>query len=202
MVEAAKRSEDPLSGSMVRAYDELRRLARRYLSAERLDHTLQATALVHETYLRLSRGPAASWQGRRHFFNLAAREMRRVLIEHARGHGAARRGGAAKRVLLEEVAAPAAVELDANLVAVDDALNALAAVDRRKARVVELRFFGGMTIAETAELLGVSTVTVIREWRLAKAWLYRELRQGGGDESPRVAAARPPVPDRGRPRAG
>ncbi len=204
---AGSDGEDLLSGSMVLAYHELRQLARRYLLTERLDHTLQPTALVHEAYLRLSTGRVADWQDRRHFFNLAAREMRRVLVDHARGHNAVRRGGAVQRVLLEEGAASAAVELDTDLVALDDALAALAAVDPRKAQVVELRFFAGMTIAETAELLEISEVTVVREWRIAKAWLYRELRRdsasnGGGDGSWRLAAAGPTVPDGGRPRAG
>jgi RNA polymerase sigma factor (TIGR02999 family) len=163
---------------MVLAYDELRRLAQSYLKRERTDHTLQATALVHEAYLRLARRRGGRWSSRRHFFNVAAREMRRVLVDHARGHRAACRGGGVESVGLEQVQEAAELQLDVDLIALEEGLTRLAAVDKRKAQVVELRFFGGMTLDETAALLGTSQVTVVRDWRLARAWLYRQLRQG------------------------
>lgn len=169
--------ESPLGLSMVMAYGELRRLAQRFLGRERVDHTLQATALVHEAYLRIARRRQAQWRSREHFFNVAAREMRRVLIDHARSHGAARRGGDFERVELREGLESNALELDVDLIALDEVLAQLAALDPRKARVVELRFFGGLTLDETAHLLGTSQVTVVREWRMAKAWLFRQLRR-------------------------
>jgi RNA polymerase sigma factor (TIGR02999 family) len=181
-------ASERLSRSMILAYGELRRLAQSYLSRERLDHTLQATALVHEAYLRLSRRDAPGWQSRRHFFNIAAQEMRRALIDHARRHNTARRGGDAERVTLREGSGVTSLGPDLDLVALDEALSTLATLDQRKAKVVELRFFAGMTIEETAELLNIAPVTVVREWRMAKAWIYREIRgglsgNGGVDET-------------------
>ena len=159
-------------------YDELRRIAAWHLQAERPDHTLQPTALVHEAYLRLADQTATPWQSRAHFFALAAQVMRHVLIDHARARRTGKRGGHVARIALEDaLLAPARRDVD--LVALDDALKALAGVDERKSQIVEMRFFGGLEIEETAEVLGVSTATVRREWTLAKAWLRREMRRQG-----------------------
>jgi len=177
------RSGDPtaLDDLLPRVYDELRALADAYMRRERAGHTLQPTALVHEAFLRLLRLPPGSVQNRVHFFALAAQAMRRILADHARRHRAAKRGGGAVRVPLElvEGGAPAAPAGDD--VAADDldaALEDLAKLDERQARVVELRFFGGLSIEETAEVLAVSTATVKRDWLVARAWLHRELRGG------------------------
>jgi RNA polymerase sigma factor (TIGR02999 family) len=158
-------------------YDELRRLAARHLRRERLDHTLQPTALVHEAYLRLVDQRETEWRNRAYFFGAAAQIMRRILVDHAREHGAAKRGGAEHRVTLEEDVALAGGR-DVNLLALDDALRRLAEIDPHKSRVVELRFFSGLSIEETAEVVGVSPATVTRQWRTAKAWLHREIGRG------------------------
>ena len=155
-------------------YDELRRLAQVYLSREKQSHTLSSTALVHEAYLRLVKQKEVTWQSRAHFFAVAARMMRRILVDHARHHGYAKRGGGAVTISLDETVA-AAPERELDLVALDDALEALAKLDERQSRMVELRFFGGLSIEETSEVLGVSTPTVKREWASARAWLYREI---------------------------
>jgi RNA polymerase sigma-70 factor (ECF subfamily) len=159
---------------------ELRRLASHYMSRERAGHSLQTTALVNEAYLRLVDYKRMQWQGRAHFFAVSAQLMRRILVEHARSRQYLKHGGGAARVSLEE-AAVISEERAADLVALDDALENLAAIDQRKSRVVELRFFGGLSVEETAEVLKVSPVTVMRDWSTAKAWLYRELSQGGED---------------------
>lgn len=194
-------SADPLSFAILQTYGRLRRLAQRYLSGERRDHTLQATAIVHEAFLRLARRSSRAWQGQEHFFNLAAREMRRVLIDHARRRGSARRGGQAIRVDLTEAEEVQTLSTDTDLVALDEALNELASKDKRKAQIVELKFFGGMTIEETARLLSVSEVTVVRDWRMAKAWIYQKLQQGPSekgspDETRGLGSARGTLPDR------
>ncbi|PYU23869.1 MAG: RNA polymerase subunit sigma-70 [Acidobacteria bacterium] len=156
-------------------YDELRRLARRHLRRERPDHTLQSAALVHEAYLRLIRQDQPHWQNRAHFFGVAAQLMRHILVDHARNRAAAKRGAGAPRLTLDpEVALPKAREV--NLVALDDALNQLAVLDLQQSRVVELRFFGGLSIEETSVVLGVSPATVKREWATARAWLQREMK--------------------------
>jgi RNA polymerase sigma factor (TIGR02999 family) len=153
---------------------ELRRLARGYMSRERRDHTLQTTALVNEAFLRLTQARDVPWQDRAHFLGIAARLMRRVLVDHARSRNFQKRGGGVQQVTLDEgIALAPQPALD--LVALDRALQALAAADERKSRVVELRFFGGLSVEETAEVLKVSTDTVKRDWRLAKLWLLREL---------------------------
>jgi RNA polymerase sigma factor (TIGR02999 family) len=157
-------------------YDELRRLARRYLQRERPGHSLQATALVNEAYLRLVDYKHMQWQDRSHFFAVSAQLMRRILVEHARRHNL-KRGGNVQHVALEESAVVGGGR-PGDLVALDDALNELARLDPRKARVVEMRFFGGLSVEEIAQVLGVSPVTVMRDWTTAKAWLYRELTQG------------------------
>lgn len=159
-------------------YDELRRLADHYLRQERSDHTLQATALVHEAYLKLTDQTRVSWQNRAHFFGVAAQLMRRILVDHARQHLAAKRGGYQKKLSLDD-AVGYMQRRDIDLIALDDALNALAKLDERQSRIVELRFFGGLTIEETAEALGVSPATVKVDWSMAKAWLRREISGGG-----------------------
>jgi RNA polymerase sigma factor (TIGR02999 family) len=155
-------------------YRELRRIAGRMMAAERPNHTLQATALVNEAYVRLVDTQQVSWQDRAHFFALCARAMREILIDHARARGSAKRGGNQVMIELDEnLAAHASPE--ANLLELDDALKRLAEIDPRKGQVVELRFFGGLSLEETAETLKVSTKTVQRDWDLARGWLYREL---------------------------
>lgn len=173
---------DALPRLMPLVYGELRRLAARSLAGERRDHTLEPTALVHEAYLRLAGGGAPRWQDRIHFFAVASQLMRRLLVDHARARRRAKRGKGVRGVPLE--AALHVAEPDeghpADLLALDQALTDLAAFDSRKARVIELRFFGGLTIGETAEVLGLSTATVILEARLARAWLFRRI----GPEAP------------------
>jgi RNA polymerase sigma factor (TIGR02999 family) len=152
-------------------YDELRRVAARYLRRERQDHTLQATALVNEAYLRLIDQNQVQWQNRAHFMGVAAQMMRRILVDHARNHKRVKRGGGAQKVSLDEVVAIAEVRAQ-DLVELDAALKALAAFDDRKSRIVEMRYFGGLSVEETAEVLKISEITVARDWKLAKAWLY------------------------------
>jgi RNA polymerase sigma factor (TIGR02999 family) len=154
-------------------YDELHAIARRQMQGERDDHTLQTTALIHEAYLRLV-GADVAWEGRVHFLAIAARTMRRILVDHARARGRAKRGAGGEAVPFED-AAVASPDRPPDLVALDEAIARLSALDERKARVVELHYFGGLTYEETAAALGVSAATVDRELRLAKAWLYREL---------------------------
>jgi RNA polymerase sigma-70 factor (ECF subfamily) len=158
---------------------ELRRLARGYMGRERRDHTLQVTALVNEAFLRLTDARRLRWQDRAHFLGISARLMRRVLVDHARARGYHKRGGGAQRVTLTE-ALVVSPEPALDLVALDRALEVLAASDGRKSRVIELRFFGGLSVEETAEVLHVSPDTVKRDWRLAKLWLLQELK---GDAS-------------------
>ena len=159
-------------------YDELRRLAASALRNERSDHTLQPTALVHEAYLRLAEEPNGRWQNRAHFLAVAARAMRRILVDHARRHKAAKRGSGVVLLALEDDVAGAAAALpadDVDLVTLDEALGRLAALDPRQARIVELRFFGGLSVEETAEIVAASGRTVKRDWQLARAWLKREM---------------------------
>lgn len=153
---------------------ELRRLAGAYMRRERREHTLQTTALVNEAFLKLTDARRVRWQDRAHFFGISARLMRRVLVDHARSRGFQKRGGGAHRVTLHEGLA-AAADAAVDVVALDRALDALAKVDDRKSRIIELRFFGGFSVEETAEVLQVSPDTVKRDWRLAKLWLLREL---------------------------
>jgi RNA polymerase sigma factor (TIGR02999 family) len=155
-------------------YDELRSLARNYLRQERPDHTLQGTALVHEAYVRLIGHDPPTVESRAHFFGIAARLMREILVDHARAERAAKRGGGACTLTLtaaEQVAQP----MDADVLRLDDALNELARLDERQSRIVELRFFTGLSLDETAEVMGISAATVSREWTTARAWLHREL---------------------------
>ena len=161
-------------------YDELRRLARRYVRQERPGHSLQATALVNEAYMRLVDYKRMQWQDRAHFFAVSAQLMRRILVDHARRHNL-KRGAAVTHVSLDDAASMPG-EAPTDLLALDDAMTALAQLDPRKARVVEMRFFGGLSVEETAAVLSVSEVTVMRDWSSAKAWLYRELT--GGSDGP------------------
>ena len=170
-------TEGTLDAQFRAVYDELRALADRYLRRERPDHTLQPTALVHEAYLRLTSQHAVDWANRAQFFGVAAEMMRRILVNHALAHGAAKRGGGATRVTLDESVSWSG-ERDVDLIALDEVLVALAGFDPRQARIVELRFFAGLGIEETGDVLGISPATVKREWSVAKAWLRRELTRG------------------------
>ncbi len=163
-------------------HDELKRLAGRYMRGERPDHTLQTSALINEAYLRLVDYKNVRWQNRAHFFAVAAQAMRRVLVDHARGRNYAKRGGGARKMSLDE-AANLSAGRDEELIALDDALKGLAEKFPRKSQVVELRYFGGLSVEETAETLGVAPITVMREWNSAKAWLYRAMAAGACDES-------------------
>jgi len=165
---------DALQQLMPLVYDELRRLARHYLRHERTDHTLQSTALVHEAYLRLAGENPPQWQNRAHFFGIAANVMRRILVEHARSHNRAKRGGGALCLSLDEtIALPQKMDID--ILELDRVLSELAALDEQQSRIVELRFFGGLTIEDTSEVLGISPATVKRDWVTARAWLYRAM---------------------------
>jgi RNA polymerase sigma factor (TIGR02999 family) len=155
-------------------YEELRKLAHQHMRREHPGHTLQTTALVNEAYFRLVGQKQVRWQNRAHFFAISAQLMRRILVDHARGRQYAKRGGGAQKVSLDGVAV-VAQEQAADLLALDEALRSLAAVDERKCRIVELRYFGGLGVEETAEALKLSPRTVMREWSMAKAWLYRAL---------------------------
>jgi RNA polymerase sigma factor (TIGR02999 family) len=161
-------------------HDELHRLAHHYMRQERTGHTLQTTALVNEAYVRLIDQRAVHWQNRAHFFAIAAQAMRRILVDYARARRYAKRGGEARQVTLDE-SAIVSRQRGTELVALDEALTDLAARDSRKSQIVELRFFGGLNIEETAEVMGLSASTVQREWRSAKAWLYQAIRQQGNE---------------------
>lgn len=171
---------EALEALMPLVYQELHRLAHRYLGRDRREHTLQTTALVNEAYLRLVKQQDLPWQDRVHFFAVAAQMMRRILVDYARARHVQKRGGGARHVALDE-----ALEVSdaraAEVAALDEALESLAVFDARKSRLVELRFFGGLSIEETAEVLGVSPGTVMRDWTLAKAWLQREINKRGAD---------------------
>jgi RNA polymerase sigma-70 factor (ECF subfamily) len=159
-------------------FDELHKVAQRYMSGERPGHTLQTTALVNETYLRLVNSEGTSWEGRTHFFGVCAQMMRRILVDWTRSRQALKRGGKDRVLDLDEEALAAVNQPGTDLVALDDALNALSAIDPRKGRVVELRFFGGLSVKDTAEILEISVETVQRDWKMAKSWLRRELAGG------------------------
>lgn len=175
LVEWENGDETALEHLIPLVYDELRKMARRYMRSQPSGHTLQTTELIHEAYLKLAGGKEQSWQNRAHFFGVAARVMRHILVDYARTRTAEKRGGGnAQKIELEKtlIVSP---ERNAEIVALDDALNALAALDERKSRVVELKFFGGLSVDETAEVLKVSPKTVKRDWRFARTWLLREL---------------------------
>jgi RNA polymerase sigma factor (TIGR02999 family) len=168
-----------LEALMPLVYGELRRVAGSYLKQEKPGHTLSATALVHEAFLRLVK-QRVSWQSRAHFFGVAAQMMRRILVDHARSHRYAKRGGGAITLSLDK-AVGTSQHREVDLLALDDALVSLAKLDERQSRMVELRFFAGLSIEETSEVMGVSTPTVKREWASARAWLYREISRGSLD---------------------
>lgn len=172
LLDWSKGNRDALDKLAPLVYQELRSLARRYLRRENAGHTLQATALVHEAYLRLIDQSRVKWQNREHFFAVSAQMMRRVLVDHARKQHYAKRGGGAVKLALDEVALFSS-ERAAEVVALDEALEKLAQLDARRCRVVELRFFGGLNNEEIASVLGISANTVMRDWNLARAWLYK-----------------------------
>lgn len=162
---------------MVVVYEELRRQAERYLRRERPDHTLQPTALVHEAYLQLIDQSRVNWENRAHFFGAAARLMRRILVDHARAHQAEKRGGGGEKLALDEaLCVPEGKDLD--ILALNDALDELARLDTQQSQIVELRYFGGLSIEETATVLNISPATVKREWSMAKVWLHHQIRKG------------------------
>jgi RNA polymerase sigma factor (TIGR02999 family) len=161
-------------------YGELRTIAGRYFSRESSGHTLQSTALVHEVYVKLVGQHSVNWQSRAHFFGIAAQMMRRILVDHARGQHRLKRGGPAATLSLDEAMAVSEPEPEIDVIALDVALTSLARIDPRGARVVELRFFSGLTVDETAEVMSISPGTVKRDWTTARAWLYREMRSSGG----------------------
>ena len=169
--------ERALESLLPLVYEELHRQAVRFFRRERPDHTLQPTALVNEVYLRLINQNEVSWRNRAQFFGIAAQMMRRILVSHARGREAKKRGGAVRHITLQEDQA-AAPQRDLNLLALDDALTRLETVDPDKSRMVELRFFSGLSVEETAEVMGVSPRTIDRQWQTAKAWLHREVSSG------------------------
>ena len=176
--ELSEGDRDAPARLMPLVYNELRKLSQGYLLGERPDHTLQATALVHEAYIRLVDWENVSWQNRAHFFAAAAQVMRRILVDYARERNAQKRGGGVTKLSLDE-AISFAPEREVDLVALDDALQSLALLDDEQSRIVELRFFGGLTIEETAEALRISPATVKkREWTLAKAWLHKRIVRG------------------------
>jgi RNA polymerase sigma factor (TIGR02999 family) len=182
LIDWSNGDQDAVEQLFALVYEELRRLAHRYMRRECAGHTLQTTAVVHEAYLRLIDQKHVQWQNRAHFFAIAARMMRRILITHAQSHAYAKRGGGAIKVSLDQ-AAVLSPERAGELIALDEALNGLAAIDVRRSQVVELRFFGGLSNEEIAEVLKISPNTVMRDWNVAKAWLYREMSKEQDDES-------------------
>lgn len=156
-------------------YEELRQLAKHYMSSQPSGHTLQTTALIHEAYLKLAENKEKRWENRAHFFAVAARAMRHILVDHARAHQTGKRGGGAALLVTLDEAATLSTERASEIVALDDALKGLESFDKRKSRVVELRYFGGLSVEETAQVLKTSEQTVMRDWRFAKTWLLREL---------------------------
>jgi RNA polymerase sigma factor (TIGR02999 family) len=173
-------NQDALNDLMPLVHRELRRLAKRYMAGERQAHTLQASALVNEAYLKLIDIQQIEWQNRAHFFAISAQLMRRILVDFARKRRFQKRGGDAQQITFHEEFQLSPNQTD--LVAIDDALNALARIDSRKSQVVELRFFGGLTAEEAADVLQVSADTVLNDWKFAKAWLRRELTRGGNEK--------------------
>jgi RNA polymerase sigma factor (TIGR02999 family) len=174
LIDWSKGDKEALDNLVPLVYEELRRQAARYLRHERAGHTLQTTALIHEAYLRLVDQRNVHWQNRAHFFGIAAQMMRRILVDHARTKKRAKRGGSDIRVSFSE-ATLKAPDQDLDIVALDEALEHLAEIDEQQSKIVELRFFSGLTVEETAEVLGISPATVKRDWSMAKAWLHREI---------------------------
>jgi RNA polymerase sigma-70 factor (ECF subfamily) len=190
--EIAGGNDRALARLMPLVYDELRRLAARHLSLERSDHTLQTTALVHEAYILLVKQLKRDWPNRTIFFQVAAKMMRRVLVDHARQHLRAKRGGGALKVSLDDVSL-FAQDRTAEVLAIDESLNRLAVMDARQAQVVELRFYGGMSVEETADILHISEKTVKRDWSFARAWLYGDLKARYGAYPNTVGTTQDPV---------
>ena len=176
LIEVTNRNSAAVDALLPLIYDELRSLAANYLRRERPDHTLQPTALVHEAYLRMVDQTQVNWQNRAHFFGVAAQMMRRILVDHARAHNAEKRGQDFQKLSLDENI-DKAIERNTELIALDDALRSLSELDEQKSRIVELRFFAGLSVEETAEVLNVSAPTVKRQWRMAKAWLYGQVQK-------------------------
>jgi RNA polymerase sigma-70 factor, ECF subfamily len=183
--EVAKGDQQAVSKLIPLVYSELRRLAGRYMNRERANRTLQATALVHEAYLKLVQNPPVEWQSRTHFFGIAAQVMCQILIDYARGHGREKRGGGQGVVSLEDslVLSP---EKSSEYLMSAESLQRLTKLDPRQGRIIELRFFGGLTVEDTAQVLGISPKTVKREWSMAKAWLHADLGQGHGNPTAKV----------------
>jgi len=169
-------------------YDELRKLAGSYMRRERENHTLQATALVHEAYLKLVRQDVPDWQSRAHFFGIAAQLMRQVLVDHARGHSRKKRGGGQEMVVFDDALA-LTPEKSLEVMKIDESLQRLTKLDPRQGKIVELRFFGGLTVEEAADVLGISPKTVKREWSVAKAWLHGDLRRSHGGRAPKMGSS-------------
>lgn len=169
-------NQDAFSELLPLVYKELQKIAHRYLNRERSSNTLQTTALVHEAYLKLIDQNRVQWQNRAHFFGIAAQAMRRILVDNARQRLANKRGKGVEKVALDEGLVDVSDERAGNLVNLDEALSRLAEIDSQKSQIVELRYFGGLSIEETAEVLGVSVATINRQWRVAKAWLYNEIK--------------------------
>jgi RNA polymerase sigma factor (TIGR02999 family) len=174
LIDWSRGDQAALDSLMPLVYEELRRMANRYMRRERVGHTLQTTALINEAYLRLIEQQHVQWHSRAHFFAIAAQLMRRILVDYARSHTRAKRGGGALRVSMNE-ATVSSPERGVELIALDDALQRLAVIDPRKSQVVELRFFGGLSIEDAAAVLKVTPMTVVRDWKTAKAWLHREI---------------------------
>jgi RNA polymerase sigma-70 factor (ECF subfamily) len=175
LIELTDGNKEVVNHILPHIYDELRKLASSYLRKERSNHTLQPTALVHEAYMKLIDQNRVKWQNRAHFFGIAAQVMRRILMDHARKHQAEKRGGEFEKLPIEEEILIVSHDKSAELVALDDALEELAKLDPDKAKIVELRYFGGLSIEETAEVMGVSVPTVNRHWKMAKAWLFSQI---------------------------
>lgn len=175
LIEWGKGSQPALDRLLPHVYDELRRLARSYLRRERPGHTVQTGTLVHEAFVRLIEGQQVSWEGRAHFFGIAARLMRQILVDHARARDSVKRGAGEAAEPIDSALSVAVQAIDVSVVALDQALDQLAAIDPTSVRVVELRFFGGLTVEETAEVMGISAGTVKREWSMARAWLRRAM---------------------------
>lgn len=175
LIELTEGNEKVVNDIFPFIYDELRQIAGRHLRKERGNHTLQPTALVHEAYMKLVDQKAVQWQNRSHFFGIASQIMRRILVDHARKHKAEKRGGEGENISLEEEFVVVEKGRSAKLLALDEALENLAKMDEMKAKIVELRYFGGLSVEESAEVLNVSEITVKRHWRAAKAWLYGQI---------------------------
>jgi RNA polymerase sigma factor (TIGR02999 family) len=176
LIELSNGNQASVNDLLPLVYEELKKMAANYLRRERADHTLQPTALVHEAYLKLIDQTRVSWQNRAHFFAVSAQLMRRILVDHARSHNAEKRFGGLEKLQLDE-SIDKAIEIGGEILALDEALQSLAKVDPQMSKLVELRYFGGLTFEEAAEVLGVSLITVKRHWKLARAWLYGHLSQ-------------------------